>query len=308
MSASTLHFCSKCGSETDEISKLIYCTECERGLGIQDVCSLTQLMKINLYLIRHSESCANVMKRTGTKFTQHWFYDDPELSARGIAMAKELSYHEEIAKLKTLPNTIFGSSILLRAQQTAEELFGNQEYVIFPYLREKGWTQDNLPNMKLQKEIGKLQFPHNIYFYDTAKSALTPSFEKFKSWLGCNIKALQQAYKLKGNELNLVIVSHGNLLRGIAKQFGQNLEMNNLDMIQLKLIYTPDGANSAEFMGHEEYLTTIEQTIQKSCSGIYAGEKVGCRKKVCAASGGGGRTHRIKRKHVRKTRKFLRRN
>ena len=138
--------------------------------------SLQRKSKIYIYFMRHSESCANVMKKNITfgKIRQS-LYTDPELSYRGEKMAEDMAakffaangtYSKlEGTKLvnatmlnndKEIPvGTLFGASNLIRAQQTAKIMQNERvkearsliykypNIFEFPYIHEVGGGQEN---------------------------------------------------------------------------------------------------------------------------------------------------------------------
>jgi broad specificity phosphatase PhoE len=133
-------------------------------------------LRVYIYFVRHSESCANVLKKQTTfGFLTQKGYTDPELSVRGVHMAIDRAKDMPgdtgvIAGLKgtTEPGPaglnktplIVCSSQLFRAQQTALYLSDglpaddriSDKVMVLPYIQESGFGEENTAATEAQRD------------------------------------------------------------------------------------------------------------------------------------------------------------
>jgi broad specificity phosphatase PhoE len=115
-------------------------------------------MHIKLLLIRHSKSCANLLREHGARvhhtrtrkaiFSASQKVRDPGLTAIGRKMAE--SYGPALRSKVTsagfdLDTATIGSSALRRAKETAALLFPTASLTVFPHLTEHGRIPENTP-------------------------------------------------------------------------------------------------------------------------------------------------------------------
>lgn len=215
-------------------------------------------LRVYVYFVRHSESCANVLKRNTTAGgLAQKFFPDPELSGRGVAMVQERArlLSAELGRLASVTQTeatsrsklIVCSSSLFRAQQTAMYLSNgltdadriSDRVVVLPYIQETGFGQENtaLPDTERERlglysklpggAVSKGRIATDLFA--TAPNASTPDVEGFFEWLRCNIKTVYEAaagilYPAAGlDAIRLLVVSHTGTMTAVYKQYAKNL-------------------------------------------------------------------------------------
>ena len=148
-------------------------------------------MEINLYYIRHGQSCANILPYPYFKD-----YRDPHLTKVGR--------NNSIKAGKKLPSMdyVFASE-LMRAIETAHYMFPLfKRIIVAPYLRELTNGKDNKPmnikqqNAQIKKKVGDLRFRNKRY-------PILKSRKHFENWL---FKKHLKTCKMK--KLNVAIVTH----------------------------------------------------------------------------------------------------
>ena len=272
-------------------------------------------IQIELFFIRHSESCANLAKKNKRIFTQGT-YRDPELTSTGRAMAKEYSTVLFDTILPTLgwkpSDTLFASSDLLRAQQTLESITDSKHIeplYVFPHIQESSISLDNVPRSKnLQKpDLQKTRKRHDLRNTGVGyiPSLHTSNFQKFQEWL------LTEFINKNPNvdtskPIRIVIVSHGRFLRTVLEtivnskaQKDRRIEtIHNLDGFRIDMNYkkehdsntfiesnlvTKAVPNTRAYKGRDlykkymwSYIPSDSVVIKDSCSM--------CRRSVCASN------------------------
>lgn len=179
-------------------------------------------MKINLYLIRHGESKANISNI-------HKLFKDPNLSENGIKQCLELKNFFLKKKILEGEYKIF-TSILVRTQQTALLSIPKKKINIYNYLKELGhilqlktfWKGSNYSkNIKTQyeniKKIVKEPFLHRLSYErgildknDNYKKDIYLQEGDIETFLHKNRK------KFKEN-MTILIFCHGKLIRKFLK-------------------------------------------------------------------------------------------
>ena len=269
---------------------------------------------IELYFIRHGQSCANLAKLHGKQFIQKT-YLDPELTAYGHKTAKK--YGPIFLKNQdiTVSNTIFASSPLLRAQQTLEDLIGHinpNNLYIFPHVGEKAsFTYDN-QTMSIEKQQTFLHYKYRSDLRNTAIDSNPSDFKLFIEWFFTiffnstsytNLTTLKRTLDTT-NLGKVVIVSHSHFIQSILDHFRNNhtiqTKINNLDGI--KLTYSTNSFGRHEFNSIEYIPTTIiKQNNNLSKSSCL---ESGCRKikRICSNPAKGIRNWVTARRARRKIR------
>lgn len=230
---------------------------------------LTSPVEVTIVFIRHSESCANVLKRNVPMGgLRQKSYTDPELSERGIQMAQERSANI----VETLLNPIdvasasepwiIGSSTLFRAQQTAMYLSegisrnrASDRIIVMPYIQETGLGEENVAlDDRKRLELGLYkQLPGSperllTSLFRVAENPTKPSVDNFFNWLGCNLELLYRAGTANPTaavppKMRLLVVTHCNLMNEIYKKLrtsGQpsSMKYDNLEAMAVKITYS----------------------------------------------------------------------
>lgn len=276
--------------------------------------ALPNPVNFRLYFIRHSESCANVMKRQttlGGLFQKG--YTDPELSGRGVSMAEDQS--RKINKLLASPpgadpmRWIISSSALFRAQQTAmilsdgiEEQRASDRIVVLPYIQETGMGEENKAFPPSERERVGLynKLPDGAAsrnriittLFDRVKDASTPDVAKFFKWLGCNAETIYNEAlpttpypaleeKSVPVTIHMLIVTHTGWMAALYKMINGVSPPNkyeNLDGLMVTVGYDRFGELSVApqiVISMIKYSAPV--TIRNSCPDNT------CRKKVCSS-------------------------
>jgi hypothetical protein len=219
-------------------------------------------MKINLYFIRHGESCSNKNRNLNYNnnidiFTRFYRYFssinyEPPLSKNGVIQSKLLK--------KKLINDNFDLIIcsnLIRSIMTGMFAFDNdKEIIICPYINEvenilgniDKSNKANSPNMLINKinYIKNWLFKKNIstpninfdYYNNlTSDELLKPNINNFIQLLYKIIDDKQ----LNKDEINICIISHGVFIRTQVYSYfyGKelNYKLNNTEIIKINYIY-----------------------------------------------------------------------
>ena len=265
-----------------------------RIVGMEVGCTLTRTpIEFQIFFIRHSESCANVLKNSivGGKVLQSG-YTDPELSSRGVEMAKERAL-----QLPTFvpPSAIVCCSPLFRAQQTAMYLAPPDAgpIVVLPYIQEIGGWQENqvmsAADREKHKLYAKLPGPASRFhtaLFDSVKDAKNPSVEKFFAWLGCHAEALCAAAgkPVVNGKVQLLVVTHSHWMTQLFKHVHgpkATKKYDNLDCMEVMVSYDEFGKQKGKSqIVTEVYKYMPSDKIPPSCPET----RGACRKMVCSVS------------------------
>lgn len=232
---------------------------------------LTGPVEVIIAFIRHSESCANVLKRNvPLGGLRQKSYTDPELSERGIQMAQERS--ETIVENLltpadiTAPNDpwIIGSSTLFRAQQTAMYLSegirsnrASDRIVVMPYIQETGIGEENVAlddskrlELGLYKKLPGSAERLLTSLFRVAENPTKPNVNSFFNWLGCNLELIYRAGTANPAaavppKMRLLIVTHCNLMNEIYKKLRRpnqpsSMKYDNLEAMVVNVKYAPN--------------------------------------------------------------------
>lgn len=209
--------------------------------------------KVSILFVRHSESCANLLKKVGRPLDQVR-YTDPELTSRGVAMARErggqlATLVPQILGGPTRGPLYYGSSVLRRTQQTALNLLAggappatNNRVYVLPYISEVGAGYDNTPGPR--KEA--VDFTAIDDMGTRAASAAKPNVSAFFEWLGGKTREGNflglDITQPRAPEIRMVIVTHAGWMKALAKSFSSvDVRYENLDAAGVTLTYGDDG-------------------------------------------------------------------
>jgi broad specificity phosphatase PhoE len=266
--------------------------------------SLSRPVNLTIMFIRHSESCANVLKRN-TMFggLAQTAYTDPELSERGVQMAEERARNLTPTTLKMISTEpwIVGCSTLFRAQQTALYLSDgirdertSDRVVVLPYIQEIGGGQENVAMSETERLKSGLyeklpggRASHDrivTTLFDAAPDASQPSVDGFFKWLGCNLALVYTAGAVAAappTDIRIIIVTHSNFMTDLYKKFRDpiqppSVKYDNLEAMVVSLGYAPNGSLLGKpriIRIKDEYRPSM--AIKSSCP-----DNV-CRKPVC---------------------------
>lgn len=225
---------------------------------------------VHIYFLRHSESCSNVL---GSATSAALDYKDPELTARGHAMAAERA--EEFFRREA---GCFGggdrngeihicSTPLLRAQQTAQHFAGMDydEIIVLPYIK-------NAELSAVDWAQGPARLNYNLV---PAVGTGPTDVKEFFAWLGGQMKA---------GHTRLLFVLHKGFLRqmtGWLLGADRAIEYGNLDGVEIEVRYGEDGKMKGlpRIVGAPVRRYRPSRSIPKDACG--RGGDAGCRIDVC---------------------------
>lgn len=254
------------------------------------------MKNISFYFTRHAYSCANLLKKKSI-FKLHKIIKDPHISDIGVISSLKLS--KKIKKIKY--NHIFVSP-LIRTWETLlcmYSSFPNNIYVA-PYISESNKlsvpiiTLDNSP-YKYSTQLNRLKlFKHymSLKYKIKFSNKIKPKYNGLyssKYTSGGNIIKFIQWYintfkintlKIKNN--NVLIMSHGDVLRQFIKKIYKNLynknaipltiKHNNNFIFKLTLSYD---ATLTNLLNNNDIFTLYQQKkIKLSCKIINHGVKI----------------------------------
>jgi broad specificity phosphatase PhoE len=208
---------------------------------------------VSILFVRHSESCANLLKRA-SRPTDQARYTDPELTQRGIGMARErggqlATLIPQVLGGPTRGPLFYGASILRRTQQTAQHLLAGGAPAaeggvihVLPYISEVGLGYDNTPGDR-DTQAGRVDFAS---FDEAGPDAGKPNPRKFFEWLGTKTRepAFLELFSTRSRptSIRMVIVTHAGWMQEMAKLFSATVpRYENLDAAGVTLIYGNDG-------------------------------------------------------------------
>lgn len=262
-------------------------------------------VKIELFFVRHGESCANVLKKQNPASPARFVYRDPELTQRGIDRSRFMygPLNGFIAK-KWGENPIFtiAASALIRTQMTAYYQLAshlNQPINIFPHICEHGLTEDNIPFPKeTQRKILNSVDPSILLSLDngqdfrSVQTTRTKSdFDLFFHWLQRNLAQFPEA---EPQVYRFVIFTHGLFLQSaFPLSMGYSLSHTKLkkgkSIMNNGIFYTEFTLYDTEYPEHEYF--NNEELYRKPYT---CPDK--CRKTLCKKQKGGTNKRRT-RKH-----------
>lgn len=160
------------------------------------------ILNMNIYLVRHGQTDANVNKLFNGR-------NEGSLTQFGIEQAKSL-----LDIIKNLNIDIVFSSPLKRAIQTAEILnLNNSDLVIDERLIERDFKDYTL------KSVDLIEDKSIIYKKECEKDIDIEPFSKICE----RVENFISDIKLKYNEKNILIVSHGDIILAFKMYFEKNI-------------------------------------------------------------------------------------
>lgn len=202
------------------------------------------MTKFEIFFVRHALSCANVWQERGI-LKAHLRYHDPEITSEGIrksiALGKKTHYPFKTENKE--PFTI-GSSVMLRAQQTAYLMFAkpmNQPMFVVPYIGEGFPTVDNMP---ASEEVQRKRYMSNAAYTE---------FPSLKYLL------YEKGYDFRRNDGSLrdtyPISSFSSFLNWLKNPENKNFFARGSDDIYRAILVTHSGFMKANFPmdGVEKY-------------------------------------------------------
>jgi hypothetical protein len=195
--------------------------------------------RIQLFLMRHSTSCSNLVRENETHLSQR--IRDPELSVEGKRLAERYRPHLQ-KKLEAegfdVKKAIIASSTLQRAKQTAAFVFGKKP-IPLPCFKENGAIPENTP---------------------AAHAYTPPCWKRFSDHI---VELLEKSPKTTA----VAAVGHGSYLRSlwpILTGHARRSRLNNLDGILLDVDVR---GHSLHILGHKEIRCPFHVSTKKDrCS------------------------------------------
>jgi len=196
-------------------------------------------INVNIYLVRHAESCTNVIARRQPWHAQYkrLLYTDPPITNDGKEAAQQL---KAALKAKGVKPDLVLSSRLLRAIQTAQELYPRRNvHPVCGLAETVGGTSNKFSSVKNQKPF--LRHPERVK-YRMETSALKCNDAVDKKWrffmaeltpILLQLIATRRPCAKRYEPITVVIVSHS---QWIQKFLGmQKRKLKNLHTFKLRL-------------------------------------------------------------------------
>jgi len=189
-------------------------------------------MKLDILFIRHAFSCANALGKKSKSL--QWRYADPELTAVGIDISKNVSSKllDTISELWGDNLYTIGASQMIRTQETAYYMLAKplnavNSINIFPHISEAGSGYDNwaFPREKQLKIMGSRN-PDILNYFGVDKSKKQSLSDKSSINMFINWAEHNPSIFAKGNDgyYRAVVFTHSIFLR---KWFGPSKIKNN---------------------------------------------------------------------------------
>lgn len=182
---------------------------------------------VEIYFIRHGFSCANAKKAYGLfhqKISRFKEYD-PQLTSYAQEQIRRLQ--PQLSKQGFSPDIVF-SSVLLRAIQTAHNLFPYNNVYVAPYIKELGFTYDNtpiIPEEQMVKINDNKKIRYDFVYSKNRKRGLAKwkkaqeiDYSKFLDWLANTAiptieKIDENLQRKRGKLLRIAVVTHGHFMK-----------------------------------------------------------------------------------------------
>lgn len=198
-------------------------------------------MKIDLIIVRHGFSYSNCVQKHQSFFSQ-WkraVFPDPALTKFGVEQIRAIRDHVDFESEVDLVL----SSPMLRAVQTAVELFPSRQIWLTPFTKEVHMGVSNSPwTITRQKEHFTEKDWERIHydFVSDEKGKFSPQayvadFNQFLKWLAQHLPRVLKLnhVKIKGRKkLTIVLAGHSGMMRKIL---GLNSRPNNVQAFLLPL-------------------------------------------------------------------------
>jgi len=197
-------------------------------------------MKIDLILIRHQQSCNNKVAQLESRLSQ-WkraFYPDPPITHYGMQQLKAIQDRVDFENDVDLVL----SSPMLRAIQTAVELFPKKQIWITPFTKENHSGVSNKPStIGRQKTFFNKQDWNRLHYdyvcnerKEFSEDAFESNFNKFLKWLEKHLQELIKHSHLDTSKRKLTIALTGH--SGVMQEvLGLESRPNNVQAILLPL-------------------------------------------------------------------------
>ena len=192
-------------------------------------------MILDLIIVRHGISCANVWRKK--RFGFHMLYPDPELTNEGVGQTKAVAgllQSNITARWGSEPYTL-ASSQLIRATETAFYMLAestNKPINIFPYIGEKGITYDNYALEKHEQyKIMSKRNPETVHalskgrdLRDSQNMYTKSNWDKFIVWATENPEQFEHG---SDGHYRAVIFTHSKLIKSVFPLPGDEYMANN---------------------------------------------------------------------------------
>jgi broad specificity phosphatase PhoE len=166
-------------------------------------------MKVHIVYIRHGFSCANAIQYLGKWYHQYkrLLLKDPPLTqfARDQIRKVRGSYPKQHVD-------VVCASTMLRAIETACELFPRRKITVVPYVKERGRTAGNVPLPVSQQKafLPDSDLKRIDFEWADHQGAGTSHHHSFKVWLSNSLPLLLQKHGigLRRKEVTIALVTH----------------------------------------------------------------------------------------------------
>ena len=205
------------------------------------------MIPVNIYYVRHAYSCSNIMKYQLDKKYGHHMIPDPLITQIGLENSQRLAGTLNLPHIDMLI-----CSTLMRTMETAHHMFPriNPIYV-YPYIAEIGRSPSNTPLTSLTDPQGIDHFKDFIRFLKYEKKyqdrylpaelkeklnrqqaegrfiATRSDIDKFVQLLGKTMH-LYIPHMREKKEINIVVVTHGGVIRRFLKPGKRGEEMGKV--------------------------------------------------------------------------------
>ncbi|QKF94688.1 histidine phosphatase superfamily clade-1 [Fadolivirus algeromassiliense] len=195
-------------------------------------------INIKFYFVRHAYSCSNLKSTEADRsnplnklisILQKIYEQDPNLTQYGINHSKKFGNEIKSNNLIGHIDYLFSSS-LARAIETAHLMF-NKEITIAPYLREKGYTYNNIPFDPNDQDNNRIRLFNELQHtnvdirrihendinrgYQDDKEGYNGNLYKFIEWF---LNTYYDEIKNK-QTINVVAVTHSRLMQHDFEDF-----------------------------------------------------------------------------------------
>jgi broad specificity phosphatase PhoE len=217
--------------------------------------SSSPVTRVKILFVRHSESCANMLKKVGgaSRFIERVTMQvDPFLTARGTQMAQQRgsTLNAMITRFLGEEGALhYAGSGLRRTHLTAYNLLVGSGAIqdpdlqirVLPHVNEMGMGADNkmVPESERDTLGGKVDFT----LFNSSPNPSTPSADLFFEWLGRQNTLLPAAPT--GSVVRMVIVTHGHWLSALSKKIplpgstqAEKIKYDNLDAAAVTTTYS----------------------------------------------------------------------
>lgn len=181
-----------------------------------------EMQQVELYIARHAISCANVMQEYGQSglFEQ---MSDPMITDCGVDLSKSAGV---ALREKDIRPDLVLSSYLLRAQETAHNMFPGSEITPVPFIGELGDGSANVPTSakdqqkRITMRYGLKSIDRDLQYMDdkmwgTNEKRKGGHWLQFTAFLEHNLLPRLPEYLKKKDTLKVVLVTHNEYMKAI---------------------------------------------------------------------------------------------